>query len=85
MSFDAADLRLAHRRIVYLKILDPGFVLQPIVVDADGDLVAAIDRRLALSRRRLDQPFGQGFYDGRSCLLFLSHAASASTLARLPT
>ena len=48
---EARQLRLAHRGVVDLAGVERVLVRQPVLVDADDDVVAAVDPRLLLGRR----------------------------------
>src|SRR5262249_25360584 len=66
----ARDLLLAHARVVDVEQLRRlGVLLGLVLVDADDDLLAAIDARLTLGRRLLDAQLRHAGLDG------LGHAA----------
>ena len=58
------DLRLAHRRVVDLAHVHRVFVVEAELVDADDHVLAAVDARLLLRRRRLDLELGPARLDG---------------------
>lgn len=61
---DTSDLRFAHRAVVDLQNFDRLLGVEPVAIDADDDLVALVDGRLAARGRFLDQPFREAFRYG---------------------
>jgi hypothetical protein len=68
-ALDAGDLRLAHGAVVDLADVDRRLLLELELVDADDDVLAAVDARLAPRGRLLDAELRHARLDG------LRHAA----------
>src|SRR5690606_24233208 len=61
--FDACNLRIAHGGVVDVENVEIVFAFEAVLVDADNDFIATVDRRLLARCSFLDQTLRQAFID----------------------